>query len=143
MEQKVYYLSNKGKERIGSNQSDLKRNKIIHTLMANDLFIRLDQPRTWEIEEPSKWTINNGEEQILIPDARFKASGKMYFVEIDNKQTMKRNIDKIKRYKELSYVMKQQLKYTPTLIWYTLTDNRKKKLEAACLKQGVEFKVFI
>src|SRR5690625_5486334 len=40
-EQKIYYLSNRGKERIGSNQSRLKRNKIKHTLMRNDLYIKL------------------------------------------------------------------------------------------------------
>lgn len=38
-EQKIYYLSNRGKEVIGSNQSKLKRNKIKHTLMRNDFYI--------------------------------------------------------------------------------------------------------
>lgn len=43
-EKKIYYLSNRGKERVGSNQSKLKRDKIKHTLMRNDMYIKLGMP---------------------------------------------------------------------------------------------------
>ena len=137
-EQKVYYLSNKGKERIGSNQAELKKNKIVHTLMRNDLYIILGMPSDWRNEKPIKL---NGE-VFLIPDATFKNKGEFHFVEIDNKQTMRTNTDKIKKYKDLSKVIFDNYNHTPTLIWYTLSDVRKKKLKEVCETLGVKFRIY-
>lgn len=137
-EQKIYYLSNRGKERIGSNQDRLKRNKIKHTLMRNDLFIKLEMPETWKKEVPVK----KGNDVLLIADAMFKRDGRFYFVEVDNVQTMRTNYDKIKKYKELSSMIYEQYQHTPVLIWYSLSEVRKKNLEKACEKQGVKFKIY-
>lgn len=136
-EKKIYYLSNKGKQQIGSNQGELKKSQIIHSLMRNDLYIKLGMPYDWKKEWKMKWGDN-----ILIPDATFKKSGEFHFVEIDNKQTMATNIDKIKKYKELSSVIFKQFNHTPTLIWYTLSEVRKKRLKEVCNKNGVKNVVY-
>lgn len=136
-EQKIYYLSNRGKERIGSNQSKLKRNKIKHTLMRNDLYIKLGMPNDWKNESTSKF--NNDE---LISDARFSRNGQFHFVEIDNVQTMKTNYDKIKKYKELFNLIYKQYFHHPTLIWYTLSEVRKEKLQKACEKSGIKYQIY-
>ena len=138
MEQKVYYLSNKGKERIGSNQGDLKRNHIEHTLMRNDLYIRLGMPSGWQKERPVTW----GDDSKMVPDAMFNKGGVFHFVEIDNKQSMRNNIEKIKMYKELSEMIFKQYKHYPTLIWYTLSEVRRNKLKETCKKHGVKCKVY-
>lgn len=137
-EQKIYYLSNRGKERIGSNQSTLKRNKIQHTLMRNDLYIKLGMPSTWKKESP----IKKGEEVILIPDAIFKKNNQYYFVEVDNKQTMRTNNDKIKKYKDVFKSVFRTHGYHPILIWYTLSEVRKNRLAESCEKQGIKYKIY-
>lgn len=137
-EKKIYYLSNKGKQQIGSNQSDLKKSQIMHALMRNDLYIKFGMPADWINENPVKL---NGE-VFLIPDATYKNGGEYHFIEIDNKQTMATNIDKIKKYKELSHVIFKQFNHTPTLVWYTLSNIRKKKLHDLCGKNGLKFVVY-
>ncbi|WP_018934327.1 replication-relaxation family protein [Gracilibacillus lacisalsi] len=136
-EKKIYYLSNRGKERVGSNQSKLKRDKIQHTLMRNDMYIKLGMPNDWKKEVP----INFGTE-TLIPDAMFKLNGIYHFVEIDNVQTMKTNYEKIKKYKELSNMIAKQYKHVPTLIWYSLSETRKRKLEDACVKSNLKYQIY-
>src|SRR5690625_4544330 len=86
-EQKVYYLSSRGKERIGSNQGRLKRNKIKHTLMRNDLYIKLELPSTWKYEVP----INVNGKTLLIADAMYTKGKNYYFVELDKEQAMRTN----------------------------------------------------
>lgn len=136
-EQKVYFLSNKGKELIGSNQGELKKSWITHTLMRNDLYIKLGMPDTWRKEKQVKWGENK-----LIPDATYMNSGEYHFVEIDNQQTMTKNIDKIKKYKDLSHIIFQQYNHRPTLIWATLSSVRAQKITDACTKEGLKFIVY-
>lgn len=136
-EKKIYYLSNRGKQQIGSSQGELKKVWIQHTLMRNDLYISLGMPDTWKKEWPVKWGENK-----LIPDASFKRKGKFAFVEIDNQQTMQTNKEKIKLYKDLFKAIFNQYSHQPTLIWYTLSDIRKNKLKEACTKAGVKFVIY-
>lgn len=137
MERKVYYLSNRGKERIGSKQGELKRSWITHTLMRNDLYIKLGMPDSWRNEQAIKW----GDKQ-LIPDATFITDNQYHFVEIDNQQAMRTNYDKIQLYKELSRVIFKQYGHHPVLIWYTLSEIRKGKLKDACKKSGLKFEIY-
>jgi hypothetical protein len=137
-ERKIYYLSNKGSERIGKGGVNLKRSWITHTLMRNDLFIKLGQPKDWIKENP----IYKGDEIYLIPDATFKKNGIYHFVEIDNTQTMKTNYEKIKKYAELFPNFKNRYKHTPILIWYSLSDVRKEKLQEACKKAKIKFEIY-
>lgn len=136
-ERKIYYLSNRGKERIGSNQSELKKSWITHTLMRNDLYIKLGMPKDWKKEVPA--SVND--EVVLIADAMFTKEDKFHFVEIDNKQTMRNNYDKIKKYKKLSKVIFDNYKHYPTLIWYTHSNIRKDKIKNACEKHKLRYKI--
>lgn len=137
MEKKIYYLSNRGKQLIGSNQGILNRKEVVHVLMRNDLYIKLGMPKDWKKERPVTWGDNK-----LIPDATFKRNGEFYFIEIDNQQTMSTNIEKIKKYKDLSYIIHQQYNHRPTLIWYTLSSNRKKKLKELCEKSSIKYEIY-
>ncbi len=137
MEKNIYYLSNKGKQIIGSNQGKLNKKEITHVLMRNDLYIKLGMPSGWKKERPVKWGNNK-----LIPDATFKKDGEFQFVEVDNQQTMATNIEKIKKYKELSYVIFQQYNHRPTVIWYASSELRKKKIKDICEKHGLKFQVY-
>ena len=136
-DRKIYYLSNRGKERIGSNQSKLKRDKIKHTLMRNDMYIKLGMPSDWKKEYPVKFGT-----ETIIADAMYQEKGVFHFVEVDNVQTMKTNYDKIKKYKQLFELIKRQYNHVPILIWYSLSDTRKSKLQDACVKNGLKFKIY-
>lgn len=135
-EKKIYFLSSKGQQYVGSNK-ELKRSWITHTLMRNDLYIKLGMPDSWRIEVPVKL----GDTQI-IADAAFKVKGEFHFVEIDNEQTMRNNQDKIKKYRIIFKAMYQQFQYHPTLIWYTFSDLRKEKLAEECNRAGIKYKVY-
>lgn len=136
-EKKIYYLTNRGKERVGSTKGKLKRENITHTLMRNDLYIKLNTPKDWRTEVPI--TFND---ETLIPDAMYENQGILTFVEIDNVQTMKTNCEKIKKYKELSRVIFHKKRHHPVLIWYSLSEIRKEKLRIACEKYGVKYKIY-
>lgn len=139
LEQKVYFLSNRGKERIGSNQGELNKKLITHTLMRNDLYIKLGMPEPWYKEKP----INVNENPFLIPDATFKRRGEFHFVEIDNQQTMKTNVEKLKKYKELSKVIIEQYNHAPTLIWYTISKVRKEKIKRLSKELDLSCEVYL
>lgn len=136
-ERKIYRLSSRGRHQIGSTQDEPKTSWITHTIMRNDLYIKLDMPGDWRKEVPVKWGDNK-----LIPDATFKRSSEFYFVEIDNQQSMRTNIEKIKKYKDLSRVIFGQYNHTPTLIWYTVSPVRQKKLKETCETLGVKHIVY-
>lgn len=139
MERKVYYLSSRGKEQIGSTQAELKRSWIKHTLMRNDLYIKLGMPNNWQKEIPIRF---NGVERFVIPDAMFNVENKMYLIEIDNQQQMKVNYDKIERYGQLFKAMFKEYKEHPVLVWSTLSDIRRDKLEEACDGAGIKHKIY-
>ena len=137
MERKIYFLSRNGAEMIGVHYNELKKSEIIHILMRNDMYIKLGMPETWEKERGVQW----GNDR-LIPDARFVQNGVYHFVEVDHKQQMRTNEEKIKKYKELSDIIFNQYNHHPVLIWYTMSEVRKKKLHDLCSKAGIKFKVY-
>src|SRR5690625_4573414 len=96
-ERKIYYITNKGNDFIGKGNTRLNKTEIQHALMRNDLYIELGMPDSWKKEAP----IVVNDEVVLISDARFKRNNQYYFVEVDNKQAMRTNIEKIKKYKEV------------------------------------------
>src|SRR5699024_3039765 len=137
-EKKIYYLSNRGNDRICKSQSRLKKSWITHTLMRNDLYIKLGVPGNWKREVPVK----QNEEVVLIPDAMFTDGGRFCFVEIDNRQSMRTNYDKISTYKLLFKSIYREYGHHPTLIWYSLSTIRKDKLETSCKKAGIKYKIY-
>lgn len=136
-EKKIYYLSKKGQREIGS-EKDLKKRMIRHTIMRNDLYIKLGMPTGWKKEVQLKID----EEPFLIADAMYVKSGVYFFIEIDNQQTMKNNADKIRKYKEVSRVIFNQFGHHPVLVWYTLSEVRKRKLHDLCSKNGIKFVIY-
>ncbi|GIN39072.1 replication-relaxation family protein [Heyndrickxia oleronia] len=128
---KVYYLNSNGRERVQSEKIRKKTAMVTHYLMRNDLYITVGRPISWRNEV--EISINS---VSLIADAAYISNKLHHFVEIDNKQSMSNNIQKIKKYKKLST-------YNPqfVLIWVTTTPYRKKKLES--LSQGLKFKIYL
>lgn len=138
-ERKIYFLSNEGKNMIGSTQGDLKKSMIDHTLMRNELYIKLGMPKNWRKEVPIKF---NGIEKYLIPDAMYNQGNHFTFIEIDNKQAMPTNIDKIKKYSEFFKEMYEQYGEHPTLIWRVNSDAKGKRLAAECGEREVSYKIY-
>lgn len=137
-DKKIYYISNKGNDYIGKGNSRLNKKEIQHVLMRNDLYIKLGMPKTWKKE--AQIIVND--EVVLISDARFNVGDKYYFIEIDHKQSMKTNIEKIKKYKEVFRMMYREFGYHPKLIWYTLSDVRKQSLAKACQNHAVNYQIY-
>lgn len=128
---KIYYLNAAGRELVQSEKIRKKTPHVNHYLMRNDLFITLGRPSSWKNEV--KITVN---EISLVTDAAFISNKIHHFVEIDNKQSMAKNVQKIKKYKKLST-------YNPqfVLLWVTITPYRKKRLEQLC--EGLKIKVYL
>lgn len=146
----VFYISKTGYDFIGVDKQPLKRNSHVeHYLMRNDMFIYYECPEDWKIEYPvtfkSKVDLGNGifqtKENTLIPDAMFTKSNQFYFIEVDNVQNMNENKKKIGLYKDLSMSIKEQYKQTPMIIFYTSSENRKKKLDEWCDRAGLYYQV--
>ena len=138
-ERKIYFLSNNGKNIIGSNQGELKKSQIKHTLMRNEMYIKLGMPVNWQKEVPVRF---NEESRYLIPDAMYNQGNVFTFIEIDNKQAMTTNFEKIKKYSELFKAMYHQYGTHPTLIWYTLSNIRKEKISSACESSKIKYEVY-
>lgn len=119
---KIYYLNSAGREMVQAERIRKKTPLVNHYLMRNDLFIVKGRPSTWENEV--KISVKD---ITLIADAAFIFNKLHHFVEIDYKQSMAKNIQKIKKYRKLST-------YNPqfSLIWVTNTPYRKKKIEELC-----------
>ncbi|WP_235822792.1 replication-relaxation family protein [Cytobacillus massiliigabonensis] len=128
---KIYYLNAAGRELVQAEKKRTKNTQVNHYLMRNDLYIAKGKPSTWQNEV--KITIND---ISLIADAAFISNKLHHFIEIDFKQSMAKNIQKIKRYKKLST-------YNPqfALIWVTTTPYRKKKLQQLC--EGLKIQIYL
>ncbi|MCM3239026.1 replication-relaxation family protein [Heyndrickxia oleronia] len=127
----VYYLNSNGRERVQAEKVRKKTAMVTHYLMRNDLYITVGRPVSWRNEV--EISINN---VSLIADAAYISDKLHHFIEVDNKQSMSNNIQKIKKYKKLSTYHPQFV-----LIWVTTTPYRKKKLES--LSQGLKFKIYL
>lgn len=146
-EQNVYYLSQKGREYIGS-KKEVRKNlsQAEHKIMRTDIYTHF-KPDSWEIERPIDFTYteDNGgilikKEKTVIPDVRFVFNGKYHLVEIDNLQSMKENEKKIEHYAALFPVFRKQMS-EPVLVIYTKSDVRKGKWEQLCRSKNIAYVV--
>jgi Replication-relaxation len=145
----VYYLNQKGLDLLGISGKPLNKNmQYEHTLMKNDMYIYFGCPKDWALERPIHFKMKEDlggvivtKEKTIIPDARFTKNGLYHFVEVDHQQQMKENLKKIKLYKGLSSSIKEQFKQTPAIIFYTTTENRKKKLDEWCDREELYYQV--
>ncbi|MFD1018664.1 replication-relaxation family protein [Thalassobacillus hwangdonensis] len=141
-EYKVYYVSTRGKERIGSTKATPSRTLMDHTLMRTDLYIELGQPADWRTEVPVNFGYDD-KQYNLVPDAMYMQNGVYTFVEIDNTQTMRTNKDKIGVYAKLTKAIWQQYGHYPRVVFYTVSPTRKEKLERELERKGVKSEVFV
>lgn len=128
---KIYYLNAAGREMVQAEKIRKKTVLVNHYLMRNDLYIILGRPSSWKNEV--KISIND---VSIISDATYIANKIHHFVEIDYKQSMSKNIQKINRYKKLSTFNPQF-----ALVWVTTTPYRKKKIEELCM--GLKGKIYL
>ncbi|MEH7391507.1 replication-relaxation family protein [Bacillus sp. JJ1474] len=119
---KIYYLNTAGREMVQAEKIRKKTPQVNHFLMRNDLYITKGRLSNWKNEV--KVSVND---ISLIADAAYIFNKLHHFVEIDYKQSMSKNIQKIKRYKKLSTFNPQF-----ALVWVTTTPYRKKRIEELC-----------
>jgi hypothetical protein len=131
---RAYYLSQKGRERVGSEKKRIKTMQIEHYIMRNEAYFYFECPSSWknepEIPQPVK----------MFPDASFEKNKHTYLVEIDNKQNMVENAEKARKYKQLKeHGVTGRDGVFPTIVWVTLNDIRKKRIQKLC--DGLECKI--
>lgn len=138
---KIYTLTRRGKEQIGSSK-DIKTGEndrlMEHTLMRNDLYIQLGMPGDWRTEFEVQYRDGS-----IVVDAMFSRNSEWHFVEVDNKQTMRNNYDKLKKYAVLRKDIFQQFNHHPTVIWYTVSETRKQRLEEWMREMGIKGRVYV
>jgi len=135
--QSVYYLNKNGREYVESSKVRKKSNQIEHYLMRNEFWLFCNCPTDWKNEVK----ISNGKVSI-VADAMYSVGGLQHFLEVDNKQTMKENRAKIKRYKDLMNSIALKVGHFPVIVWLTTTQLRRKQLEDAC-KDLPQFRVYL
>jgi hypothetical protein len=148
-EMKVYSLTTKGKNIIGSNK-EVTTNQLEHNLMRNDLYIFYQMPLNWRSEAPIQFNVGhtlkeNGALQAdiitIIPDATFQKENKYFFIEVDHTQSLQKNKKKIEKYAELDRKLKRRNERME-LIFYTLSSIRKKHIEMIGEKEGIKITVY-
>ncbi|MDV2683780.1 replication-relaxation family protein [Alkalihalophilus lindianensis] len=138
IEEKVYYLNKRGREKIGSENIANWNPSVLHTVMRNDVYLYL-KPSQWHIEQ----SIEVGNEGFkIVPDAigvrRELDQERFFFVEIDNTQRWSENLNKLQKYRKLKEykVWQEHHGYFPTIVWLT-----KSKLRANELKKITDLKM--
>ena len=136
----VFYLSKKGRELIGSSKIRKATMQLEHAILRTQAYIHVNMPLVWKIEEPIRV---NGE-VFIIPDVTFAYDeyGIRYFVEIDCHQHMKNNYKKMDKYKELEEIAKRSGSSIPSILWYTRSNHRRKKLIMGLENRNMNARVF-
>lgn len=109
------------------------------------MYIYFQQPEDWRIEEPVNFKFKEGltyQEATIIPDATFTLNNTFHFLEVDRTQSMSDNKKKIKMYQLLSPAIEKQFKEKPILVFYTMTEHRKKRLDEFCAEVGLKRLIF-
>ncbi|WP_049662426.1 replication-relaxation family protein [Bacillus sp. FJAT-27231] len=133
----VYYLNKEGRQMIGCELERKYTSEVEHYLMRNDVFIHFNCPDDFETEVELVFQLH-GVEKVVHPDAHFSHGDKFCLLEVDRTQSMVENKKKLVRYAELIPVFKEQFAYPPTIIFYTLTESRKERLQQLAREYGVK-----
>ena len=133
----IYHLNKNGRDRIDSKKVRKKTNQVTHFLMRNEVYILYGCPKQWALEQP----VEIPGVIKVVPDATFILGDRWFFVEVDNKQSLQKNRDKIARYKKMkeTQAFQTQYGYFPKLIWMAATEARKRKLKTLCEGLDCEF----
>lgn len=125
----VFYLNKAGREFIGSDKVRQKIAEVDHYLMRNDLYIKR-RPESFQTEQRLKVG-----ELTIVCDAVMQVNSTRYLVEIDNTQSMTKNVQKIEKYKKLKDlgVFQKKYGYFPRILWVCNSEARRKNLTEACI----------
>ncbi|MGO0658768.1 replication-relaxation family protein [Bacillus mycoides] len=138
----VYYLNKKGCALLGLEPNERKKkHQLEHTLLRNEAWMWLGFP-DWKIEQVIKFRYQN-EEKIIVPDAYYVVDQVPHFVEIDRLQHMKTNEEKIQNYGLIAKIYKNKKDITPSILFFTISDYREKKLESYGIKYNVYVRTFL
>ena len=138
----VYYLNKKGADMVAGEATIRRNSPLEHIVMRNDIYIFYHYPRDWKAEAKTRWA-EDGKEYHVVSDARFKYHDLLYFLEVDNTQKMIENRRKIEKYMRLFRTIEKKRLGDPILLFYTLSDTRKKQLESWCREDGVRCEVLV
>lgn len=141
-EAKIYSLAKAGRDLIGSTQEVARKVSYIeHALLRNDAYLRLGMPDDWRTEERMRFKVH-GETVSITPDATFSHGNIMTFIEIDRTQSMRENRKKLERYAHLLPLIEQQFSKPPIVVFFTVSDSRKRRIKQACDEYRVRAKVY-
>lgn len=140
----VYYLSKKGRDTIGSDVEMKWTLQAEHHLLRNELYIYFNCPSDWRTEHEIVFTPKGlvQTEKRIIADASFTNMGIIHLLEVDRTQSMSENKEKIDTYADLSPLLFDKFNHHPVIIFYTISELRKKKLEEYCKVKGVKCMIF-
>lgn len=149
--EKIIYLNKAGRELIGATKEVKKTSGIDHDLLRNEVYLYFGCPMDWENEFITEIEIEvvptlemkiNGikpaTKRRIVSDAAFIRNGYIHLIEVDNTRDMADNKKKINRYEELMPMIKDVV---PVLLFFTTTEDRKRKLETWCKGKGFRFQV--
>ena len=136
----VYYLNKRGAELVGGEATIRRNSPIEHIVMRNGIYIFYHYPSDWKAEAKTRWK-EGGKEYSIVSDARFTYHGQMYFLEVDIQQKMAENKRKVEKYAYLFRFIQRQQIGEPVLLWYTVSEVKKKQLEKWCKEYGVACEV--
>ena len=149
--EKVIYLNKAGRELIGSSKEVKKTPLIEHSLLRNEVYLYFNCPVDWKTEYPTEIEIKapsplemriKGLKAIskkkIVSDAAFVRNGYLHLIEIDNTRNMSDNKKKIELYAEIIPSLKQ---HVPVLFFFTISEVRKRKLEAMCKGKGFRYQI--
>ncbi|WP_096224911.1 replication-relaxation family protein [Geobacillus sp. FJAT-46040] len=132
----VYYLNKHGAELIGGEATIRRNSPLEHIVMRNDIYIFYHYPNDWKAEAKTRWK-EGSKEYSVVSDARFTYHGQMYFLEVDITQKMVENKRKIERYAYLFRFIQRQQLGEPVLLFYTVSQMKKRQIEAITKEYGV------
>lgn len=140
--EKVFYLNKEGRDLIGSMNGPQKPTLILHTLLRNEVYLYYQFPQEWKTEYTIETSIKpqrnvdiiinsniKAKDKLkVVSDAMFTRNGYVHFIEVDNTRDMIDNRKKIETYAEILPLIRKDYKEAPVLIFFTTTEDRKRKL---------------
>lgn len=148
-EQKVLYLNAEGRKLIGSTKEVSKTQLMDHTLYRNDVYVFFNCPYDWKTEVRLDASEAFSDRDLLfggitpikkksvVSDAAFNRQGYFHIIEVDHTRHMIDNQKKIDRYAEILPEIRKEKEMVPILHFFTVTEDRKKKLSDMMKKKGI------
>lgn len=126
----IYYLSKSGKSYVDCDKIRKADGQIRHAVMRNDVWLFNDCPTKWKNESK----VSDGSATVIVDAIFTDAWDRKHFLEVDHKQSMSENRNKIKRYKELfaNGLIEEKFGHYPTIVWLTTSEHRRKQLKEEC-----------